>query len=81
MTREFCRDCICLVEGDNGEWICDETQKEISTMDYCPETRELCCNCCCLGDNGKDYYCNNGDSDKYNQVVEDEDSCNCFGYE
>lgn len=36
---ERCRDCVCLVAGDNGEWICDECDKfcnEIGDVD-CPE--------------------------------------------
>ena len=81
MTREFCTDCFFLVEGDNGEWICDETQKEVETMDYCPETTETCCNCCYLGENNGNFYCNCGDSDKYDTTVGDDDSCDCFGYE
>lgn len=38
MTRNFCRDCICLVEGDNGEWVCDECQKTVEEVTECPET-------------------------------------------
>ena len=36
-----CRGCLCLVEGDNGEWICDEIGKEIGLIanDKCPEFR------------------------------------------
>ena len=37
MEREFCRHCVALVAGDNDEWICDETGKEVEEMDYCPE--------------------------------------------
>ena len=37
MTREFCRDCVCLVEGDNGEWVCDECQKTVEEVTECPE--------------------------------------------
>jgi hypothetical protein len=35
--KERCRDCICLVQGDNGEWICDEKQMEINSVERCPE--------------------------------------------
>lgn len=34
-----CRDCICLVAGDHGEWICDECERlcnEIGDLE-CPE--------------------------------------------
>lgn len=33
-TKEMarCRDCAYLVEGDNGEWICDDCGKEIHTI-------------------------------------------------
>lgn len=30
--RERCRDCAYLVEGDNGEWICDDCGKDIHTI-------------------------------------------------
>lgn len=40
MTREFCRDCICLVEGDNGEWVCDECQKTVEEVAECPESEK-----------------------------------------
>lgn len=42
MKREDCRDCVCLVEGDAGEWICDEEGKTIEEIGYCPENvREI----------------------------------------
>ena len=37
MTREFCRDCVCLVASHNGEWVCDECQKRVEEVEYCPE--------------------------------------------
>ncbi len=37
MTREFCQDCICLIGGENGEWICDECGKEVEQVEHCPE--------------------------------------------
>lgn len=40
MTREFCANCICLVEGDNGEWVCDECQKTVEEVTECPESED-----------------------------------------
>lgn len=40
MKKEQCQDCVCLVVGDNGEWVCDECQKPCSDVKRCPETRE-----------------------------------------
>ena len=37
MRKSFCQDCVCLVEGPNGEWICDEADMEIETLTHCPE--------------------------------------------
>ena len=37
MNRKDCKDCVCLVEGDNGEWICDECQQEVEKVTICPE--------------------------------------------
>ena len=37
MKREFCTDCVCLVEGEHGEWICDECQKKVEEVKKCPE--------------------------------------------
>lgn len=34
---ERCRDCICLVAGSNGEWICDEAERPCSEVKHCPE--------------------------------------------
>ena len=34
---ERCRDCICLVAGSNGEWICDEAERTCSEVEHCPE--------------------------------------------
>lgn len=39
MTKEYCSNCICLVEGDNGEWICDECQKAVEEITECPENQ------------------------------------------
>ena len=30
--RERCRDCAYLVDGDNGEWLCDDCGKDIHTI-------------------------------------------------
>lgn len=38
MTRlERCADCIFLVEGENGEWICDECEERCDAIDKCGE--------------------------------------------
>jgi hypothetical protein len=37
MTKKDCKHCVCLVEGKKGEWICDELQKKIEDIEYCPE--------------------------------------------
>ena len=38
MTKlERCSDCICLVEGENGEWICDEYEERCDAIDKCGE--------------------------------------------
>ena len=36
MNRAFCADCICLVEGESGEWICDELEEKIENVQQCP---------------------------------------------
>lgn len=38
MTREYCRDCACLVESTEGEWVCDECEKPVEYVSVCPET-------------------------------------------
>lgn len=38
MTREFCENCVCLVEGNNKEWVCDECQKPVEQVEECPES-------------------------------------------
>ena len=37
MTKCMCENCVCLVEGTNGEWVCDECQKPIEEVRHCPE--------------------------------------------
>ena len=37
MNRKDCRDCVCLIEGDNGEWICDECEMIVEKVKICPE--------------------------------------------
>jgi hypothetical protein len=38
MNKSYCKDCGCLVEGDNGEWLCgSHSEDEIGTFDNCPE--------------------------------------------
>lgn len=34
---EFCRDCVCLVADNEGNWICDELQIPCEIVDICPE--------------------------------------------
>lgn len=31
--KERCRNCAYLIEGDNGEWICDDWSKDIHEVD------------------------------------------------
>ena len=37
MKREFCEHCPALVAGENDEWICDYSDKEVELMEDCPE--------------------------------------------
>ena len=37
MNRRDCRDCVCLLERDNGEWICGESDKIVERVAVCPE--------------------------------------------
>ena len=37
MLKEDCKDCVCLVEGDNGKWVCDEVDRNIKDINECPE--------------------------------------------
>lgn len=32
-----CADCACLVEGDNGEWVCDTQSKPCAEITECGE--------------------------------------------
>ena len=41
MKKEYCKDCVCLIEGNNEKWVCDEKGVEISKIKRCPETGEL----------------------------------------
>ena len=41
MNKCDCANCVCLVEGINGEWVCDEVNKNIENIKHCPE--ELVC--------------------------------------
>ena len=40
MKRESCTDCVCLIEDDNGTWVCDECGKPCAEIKRCPETGE-----------------------------------------
>lgn len=31
-----CRDCVSLVEGENGTWVCDEACVPCSSIKKCP---------------------------------------------
>ena len=35
--KERCADCPCLVEGENGEWICDINDYLCEDIEICPE--------------------------------------------
>ena len=37
MKKCNCKNCVCLAEGNNGEWICDEVNKSIEEVVNCPE--------------------------------------------
>lgn len=36
-----CQDCCALVEGENGEWMCDELEKPCREIEHCPEGAQL----------------------------------------
>lgn len=40
MEKSFCKDCICLVEDTDKQWVCDELQKEIAKVEECPESEQ-----------------------------------------
>lgn len=35
-----CRNCVCLIEGVNGEWACEEYNKNIEEITECLEANE-----------------------------------------
>ena len=35
--KERCSNCFALVEGDDGEWVCDECEKNCEDIMKCPE--------------------------------------------
>lgn len=37
MKKNDCRHCICVIEGNNKEWVCEELNKPIKDIDECPE--------------------------------------------
>lgn len=37
MKKCTCENCVCLVEGNKGEWVCDEVNKPIEEVTHCPE--------------------------------------------
>ena len=47
MTKTHCKHCICLIEGENGDWICEELQKKIEDILECPEeSNDIDCDHC-----------------------------------
>ena len=40
-VKERCNDCVCLVSGDNGEWVCDESEQLCMAVVKCPEGVEF----------------------------------------
>ena len=38
MKKSDCKDCGCLVEGDNQKWVCDSKGVPIEDVAECPET-------------------------------------------
>jgi hypothetical protein len=37
MNRLDCADCICICVDKQGNWVCDEVDKEIQDIKQCPE--------------------------------------------
>lgn len=37
MKETYCKDCVCLVESNEKELVCDELNKCIKDIDECPE--------------------------------------------
>ena len=37
MRKVDCKDCVCLVDGVKGDWVCDERSKPIDKVNNCPE--------------------------------------------
>ncbi len=35
--KDRCQDCGCLVEGENGKWVCDAVGRECITIKSCGE--------------------------------------------
>jgi len=38
MKKSDCKNCACLVEGEDGEWICEQLNEYIGTIQTCPES-------------------------------------------
>ena len=36
-VKERCSSCICLVVGNEGQWVCDEKQLPCMAISNCPE--------------------------------------------
>ena len=41
MEKWVCQDCVCLVEGINKDWFCDQWGKPIDAIKECGEWDEL----------------------------------------
>ena len=37
MEKTDCEHCVCLVQNDEGQWICNELDRPIDEIDECPE--------------------------------------------
>lgn len=57
MDRMYCKDCAYLVEGDDGEWICDNECLPIEDVETC----------CAEAEDEPDY---EDDMDKYKRDIE-----------
>lgn len=41
MNRIFCANCICLVEDDAKNWVCDEADEIIENIEVCVEVEKI----------------------------------------
>lgn len=40
-VKERCTNCVCLVEGNQGQWMCDEQNLPCMSISTCPESKKL----------------------------------------